>query len=407
MRINGLVSVFNQVRAQLQAGLTPAEIEPFKRQVQSTVREVEAICRSHGATIDHLPAPSRRAYLFLRELDLNNLPQRAAGEAAPAPAALRIKNVVKTREYFADRLWLRLDEWLTEPAERVRLLDEFEEQTASIEQICARHGQTPAGLEAPSRQVYCWLKFLSGGAALATHLDTLARAREVARELLPSAPSRPLLLHLVNLSALWRRREYHNTVLLRMHIGFQNGDQQLWRALLQCALGKATSEAEHAYRAFTDSEDFTDLLFELEAFATPPAPPTQGRAHDLEASFARVNAAYFGNRMARPTLVWNRTLTARKFAHYQPSRDTVMVSVTLDDPGVSDNLLDYVMYHELLHKQHGSPLVNGRRQAHTPAFRAAERLYAGFAEAERQLNALVRRQHGLFEANENNEPDAG
>lgn len=395
MRINGLVSAFNQVRAQLQAGLVPEEVEPFKRQVQSTVREVEAICRRHGVTVEHLPAPSRRAYLFLRDLDLNNLPQRLAGAVTPAPSAMRIKNVIKTREYFADRLWQKLDVWLTDKAARARLLSEFEQQATAIEGICARHGQTPAELEAPSRQVYCWLKFLSGGEALAAHLGALACAREVARELLPPAPKRPLLLHLVNLGALWRRREYHNTLLLRVHSGFQNGEQALWRALLQCALGQATAAAEHTYRAFADSEEFTDLLFELEAFAAPPAPPTQGRAHDLEASFARVNAAYFGNQMARPTLVWNRTLTARKFAHYQPSRDSVMVSVTLDDPSVSPSLLDYVMYHELLHKKHGSPLVNGRRQAHTPAFRADERLYVGYAEAERQLQSLARRQHGL------------
>lgn len=395
MRINGLVSVFNQVRAQLQAGLAPEEVEPFKRRVLGTLREVEAICRQHGRTVEHLPAPSRRAVLFLRSLDLNNLPQRSAGEIAPAPTAVRIKNVVKTREYFADRLWQKLDVWLTDTAARARLLGEFEQQTTAIEAICARHGQTPAGLEAPSRQVYCWLKFLSGREVLTAHLDALACARAIARELLPPTSKRPLLLHLVNLGALWRRREYHNTVLLRVHIGFQNGEPELWRALLQCALGKGKAEAEQVFRTFADTEEFSDVLFELEAFAEPLAAPTQGRAHDLAASFARVNAAYFGNQMARPTLVWNRTLTARKFAHYQPSRDTVMVSVTLDDPGVSASLLDYVMYHELLHKKHGSPLVNGRRQAHTPAFRADERLYLGYTEAERELNALARRQHGL------------
>lgn len=395
MRINGLVSVFNQVRAQLQSGLAPEDVEPFKRRVLGTLREVEAICRQHGRTVEHLPAPSRRAYLFLRDLDLNNLPQRAAGEGMPAPAALRIKNVVKTREYFADRLWQKLDVWLTDSAARARLLSEFEQQAMAIEAICARHGQTPTALEAPSRQVYCWLKFLSSGEALRAHLDALACARAVAGKLLPSMSKRPLLLHLVNLGALWRRREYHNTVLLRVHIGFQNGEPELWQALLQCALGKATTEAEQAYRAFADSEEFSDVLFELESFAAPPVLPTQGRAHDLAASFERVNALYFGNQMARPTLVWNRTLTARKFAHYQPSRDTVMVSVTLDDPGVSASLLDYVMYHELLHKKHGSPLVNGRRQSHTPAFRADERLYVGYADAERQLQALARRQNGL------------
>jgi hypothetical protein len=48
-------------------------------------------------------------------------------------------------------------------------------------------------------------------------------------------------------------------------------------------------------------------------------------------------------------------------------------------------MLDYVMYHELLHKKHG--LTKGGR-AHTKAFRADE---AKFEEAsEQQLHAFLR-----------------
>jgi len=86
-------------------------------------------------------------------------------------------------------------------------------------------------------------------------------------------------------------------------------------------------------------------------------------------------------------LVWNRTLTARKFGHYQPGRDAVMISVTLDAPDVPDYVVDFVMYHELLHKKHGSMKVNGRRLAHSPAFRAEERQFAEYHEAERLIKS--------------------
>src|SRR5215475_5032163 len=122
MRIDGLVRFFNHVRSQLQTGLTPDEVEPFKQQVKKIVREVEAICRRHGAEIDQLPAPSRRAFMFLRDLDLDNLPMREAGEPAATNTGFRIKNVVKTGEYFADRLWSQLNSLLTEPAARERLI---------------------------------------------------------------------------------------------------------------------------------------------------------------------------------------------------------------------------------------------------------------------------------------------
>src|SRR5215831_16595054 len=393
MRIDGLVKFFNHFRSHLQAGLTPDEVEPFKQQVKKIVHDVEEICRRHGAGIDRLPPPSRRAYMFLRDLDLDNLPLCDAGEPAASKTGFTIKNVVKTGEYFADRLWQRLDSLLAEPPSRGRLISEMAAQAESIEQICAQHGQTPAALESPSRRVYCWLKFLTSGDQLAAHLESLQRAREIAVR--PPWPiEKPLLLHLVSLNTLWRRRDYRNATLLKVHIGFQNGDRQVWRSLLQCALGQPTSANERTYREFADSEEFNESLYELESFAAPPPPLARGRAHDLNEIFARVNAAYFGGLMPRPTLAWNRTLTARKFGHYQPGRDTVMISVTLDAPDVPDYVVDFVMYHELLHKKHGSMNVNGRRLAHSPAFRAEERRFAEYHEAERLIHELALRQRG-------------
>ncbi|HKQ79939.1 MAG TPA: hypothetical protein VJ810_39970 [Blastocatellia bacterium] len=392
MRINGLIKFFNDVRSQLQTGLAPDEIEPFMQQVKETVGDVESICRQNGVGIDRLPAPSRRAYVFLRELDFDNLPLRQAGSPAAAKAGFRIKNVVKTGEYFADRMWRELDSMLAEPQARGRMVAEMERQVAAIEQICERHGQTPVALEPPSRRVYCWLKYL--GNQITAHLEALERAREVAR-LLPSPFKMPALLHLVSLNHLWRRRDYQNETSLKVHIGFQNGDRQVWQSLLQCSMGQSTPASEQNYRDFAASEDFNESLFELESFAAPPTAPTRGRAHDLNEIFARVNATYFGGLMPKPTLAWNRMPTARKFGHYQPSRDTVMISVTLDDPGVPDYAVEFVMYHELLHKKYGSMNVNGRWLAHSPSFRAEERQFAEYHEAERLIHELALRQRGL------------
>src|SRR5262245_65028588 len=120
MRVNGLIRFFNHVRSQLQAGLTPDEVEPFKQQVKKIVRDVETICLQHGSGIDQLPAPSRRAYVFLRDLDLDNLPMREAGEPAAAKTGFRIKNVVKTGEDFDESLWRRLGCFLVEYHARER-----------------------------------------------------------------------------------------------------------------------------------------------------------------------------------------------------------------------------------------------------------------------------------------------
>jgi hypothetical protein len=45
----------------------------------------------------------------------------------------------------------------------------------------------------------------------------------------------------------------------------------------------------------------------------------------------------------------------------------------------------------MLHKKHGVPVVNGRRIVHTAAFRAEERKFADYQEAESVLKELAQR----------------
>jgi hypothetical protein len=96
---------------------------------------------------------------------------------------------------------------------------------------------------------------------------------------------------------------------------------------------------------------------------------TVGAFHDLEAAFQRVTTAYFAGAMAKPRLVWSRRITGCKFGHYDPLRDELMVSATLDSREVPSYVVDFVVYHELLHKKHGAKWQNGRQAVHTSAFR--------------------------------------
>jgi hypothetical protein len=139
-------------------------------------------------------------------------------------------------------------------------------------------------------------------------------------------------------------------------------------------------------------EDYAELRGELEALGGV-VEQTRGAVHDLAESFARVNAQYFGEAMARPHLSWSRSLTRRKFGHYDHVRDWVMVSSTLDQPHVPEFVVDFLMYHELLHKQHGIRWsAGGRGYAHTAAFYADERRFKRFREAEAWLEKLAKSQ---------------
>jgi hypothetical protein len=136
-------------------------------------------------------------------------------------------------------------------------------------------------------------------------------------------------------------------------------------------------------------ERYLDLVTELEALGGV-VEGTRGAFHDLAGSFERVNARYLGGRMQRPRLTWSRSLTGRKFGHYDHVKDWVMVSSTLDQERVPAFVVDYLMFHELLHKKHGIRWVNGRGHAHTREFYAEERGFERYEEADAWLTKLAR-----------------
>ncbi len=70
-----------------------------------------------------------------------------------------------------------------------------------------------------------------------------------------------------------------------------------------------------------------------------------------------------------------------------------MISRTLDYADVPAFVIDFVMYHELLHKKLGVAWRNGRRAVHTPAFRREENRFEQYTAAEAALAALAGR-HG-------------
>jgi hypothetical protein len=179
---------------------------------------------------------------------------------------------------------------------------------------------------------------------------------------------------------------------LKVNEGFIHADDRVWQGLMSNVMKKRDGKDSMVVDKYTDSEEFSGVLFEIEAF-TETTYASSGHAHNLNESFDRVNTVYFAGNLAKPRLRWNHVLTASTFGHYEFARDTVMLSLSLDDPAVPEQVVDYVMYHELLHKIHGVKLMNGRRLVHTSAFRKDEQNFKGYADAAARLNALSRR-HG-------------
>jgi hypothetical protein len=118
-----------------------------------------------------------------------------------------------------------------------------------------------------------------------------------------------------------------------------------------------------------------------------------GTVHDLALVLERVRDLYFGG-IGDVTICWGaarvkasrrrrRTRTrSRALATYSFEDRTIRVAKVLDSERVPDFVLDWIVYHEMLHHVLPCEAGDGRRRFHTRRFRALERGFERYGEAQ-------------------------
>jgi predicted metal-dependent hydrolase len=114
----------------------------------------------------------------------------------------------------------------------------------------------------------------------------------------------------------------------------------------------------------------------------------RGHFYDLDATFEELNTRFFHGLMARPRMSWSQTKTRRILGHYDPAHNAIIISRLFDHPGVPGYVLEYIVYHEMLHLKHPVRLRGSRRCVHSAEFQAEEKLFPRAAEANAFLKRL-------------------
>jgi hypothetical protein len=117
----------------------------------------------------------------------------------------------------------------------------------------------------------------------------------------------------------------------------------------------------------------------------------KGQIYNLDKIFDSLNYAYFGGCIAKPTLTWSVRKTYRILGHHDATHKTIVVSKSLDSATVPKFIVEYIVFHEMLHIYHPAKIVNGRRYHHTPTFRRDEQTFAYYEEAEEWIEKNVRK----------------
>jgi hypothetical protein len=152
---------------------------------------------------------------------------------------------------------------------------------------------------------------------------------------------------------------------------------------------KTPREYLNAYREFTYSRETRARLSTLRRtrgrrFPELPA----GKFFDLSPLFEKLNKEYFENALPRPSLHWSRKPRRRTLGHFDPALNQIVLSKDLDREKIPRYVVEYVLFHEMLHVKHPIKFARCRLQSHSSKFRAEEKRYKNYDRAQKFLKHL-------------------
>lgn len=330
---------------------------------------------------DRLPAPSRRAYEFLKNLNFNEIPTQENGAGYTA-GTIRLTGLKSFWEATFRRLALAAT-----PERHDEIYESIARSSRDIEQCLQSQDVCVEDLTTETQTIRGWMAFFAERENFEDYISALRLARRLFDAAMsPGGRFRPpAFVHFRPTSGLYRLRGYSNGTRILLPPAMIAFSAQDFAALVKAVF---TGGSKQPVLAALASDECQTIQAELDALGGL-VEQTAGLYRDLAAAYERVRQGYFDGALPRPRLTWSRSFTGRKFGHYDHVRDLVMISASLDRADVPEFVLDLVMYHELLHKKLGLDWRGGQRCVHTPQFREEERRFARFAEAEAVLRRLA------------------
>lgn len=387
-RVRGLVKLMEAVRRRTAGGISPGEAAELEREIARQVAAVERLCARQGITPAALPAPSRQAWEYLRAFRANpvcgavgkNRKQRLTGLATACRSFLN-----QLTEADSDALFSRF----------------LEESAAWIARARARlaaAGAAAADLPEAQQRLLARLEYYTRPEAAHSIRDNAGLFRMALRAEWPAGflrPPRPLLYWEPGGSRLWKLDPGHGAGILRCSDIFlidPRGQAPLVLARSVCAAARGRRQGGRALVEWARGGVVDAFRREIEAAVVPDREAARGQHHDLHELFRRLNERFFGGALTPGPLSWGARRAHCRTGIYDPATGGIRLSPVLDGPGVPGYVVEFVLYHEMLHLvQDGEGRLGPGRRIHTAAFRRQERRYPHWREAEDFLTRLAQR----------------
>jgi hypothetical protein len=113
-----------------------------------------------------------------------------------------------------------------------------------------------------------------------------------------------------------------------------------------------------------------------------------GHHYHLDEIFEDLNRRFFHGLMGRPQLTWSRDHARNRLGHYDPAHNAIVISRVFDHPRVPRFVVEYIVFHEMLHLKHPVKLRGSRRCVHSREFLAEEKVFPELVQAQRFLKVI-------------------
>jgi hypothetical protein len=152
---------------------------------------------------------------------------------------------------------------------------------------------------------------------------------------------------------------------------------------------RPSAEARQCYRAYVTQPELRGKLEQTrrERGVKRLLPP-RGRYFNLQLIFEDLNARFFSGKLSPVRIGWSPHRSRTVLGHYDSAHRTITISRAFDSPSVPGYLLEYLVYHEMLHVRHPVERNGSRRVIHSPAFVADEKRFPDYERAIRRLRRL-------------------
>ncbi len=193
---------------------------------------------------------------------------------------------------------------------------------------------------------------------------------------------RPRVVVTDNIHTMVSIKRGDGVVTFRLHHMFLDAPPAVLRALGRYA-DRQDREAARLLRVYIDSNDHRVRHREV---PRPITVDVEGKYHNLQEIYDRLNADYFGGRI-KARITWGprtkrkKSRDSIKLGSYTFEDELIRIHPVLDAVDVPRFFVEWIVYHEMLHEVHDMPVVDGRRIYHTPEFRRAEAQFERYAEA--------------------------